>query len=81
LLKGESAIMDITFRARIVGGKLVVPEKHKRALAGKKVVRVTVSVAEEKRRSRKAYVDVLFSRPLVVSNFKPMTRDEIYAGR
>jgi hypothetical protein len=73
--------MNITFRARIVGGRLVVPQKHKEKLTGKKAVRVTISIETERRRSKKAYVDELFSKPLVVNNFKPMTRAEIYADR
>ena len=65
----------IEFQARIDNGSIAVPEEYRDRLKG--LVRVRVVHEEELTGSN--MVDELLTHPLTIQDFRPLTRDEIYA--
>jgi hypothetical protein len=65
----------IEFEAIINDGSIVVPEEYRNRLKGQVRVRI---VGEEKQSDGKL-IDELLAQPLTIADFRPLTRDEIYA--
>ncbi len=66
----------IEFNTNIKDGVIVIPEKYRRNL--KKNVRVILLSDEKIIKIKHDIIDNLLESPLIVNNFKPLTRDEIY---
>lgn len=65
----------IEFQARIDNGSIAVPEEYRDRLVGL----VRVRVVREEELSGSNMIDELLARPLTIPDFRPLTRDEIYA--
>jgi hypothetical protein len=66
---------SIEFQARIDNGSIAVPEEYRDRLKGL----VRVRVVREEELSGGNMIDELLTRPLTIPDFRPLTRDEIYA--
>ncbi|MBW1940326.1 MAG: hypothetical protein JRI28_02940 [Deltaproteobacteria bacterium] len=65
----------IEFKTKIKDGIIKIPEEYRRDL--KENVTVIV-LTEEKVKKTSDIIENLLDSPLKISDFKPMTRDEIY---
>ena len=68
-------MFNIEFHARIDNGAIEVPEKFRDRLKGL----VRVIVVSEAESSSGGMIDELLARPLQIPDFRPLTRNEIYA--
>jgi hypothetical protein len=68
-------MVAVEFEARIDNGSIAVPAEYRDQLKG--LVRVRVVRDEEL--SGDNMIDELLARPLTISDFRPLSRDEIYA--
>lgn len=66
----------IEFRATVKDGVIEIPREHLTRIAGK--VRVILFV-DEPPEPKTDFIDHLLAHPIVVSGFRPLTREEIYA--
>ncbi len=65
----------IEFEARIDNGSIPVPEEYRDRLKG--IVRVRI--VDKEAASEGSMIDELLAEPIVISDFRPLTRVEIYA--
>jgi len=65
----------IEFEARIDNGSIPVPEEYRDRLKG--IVRVRI--VDKEAASEGSMIDELLAEPIVISDFRPLTRAEIYA--
>lgn len=65
----------IEFEAVVDNGSIVVPEEYRDRLKG--LVRVRVVGGEKPLDGN--LIDELLAQPLTIADFRPLTRDEIYA--
>ncbi len=77
ILRGQLKMYAIEFQATVKNGTIKIPRKYeKRFLKRVKVI----LLAEETEQSATAnLIDQLLAKPLRIKNFKPLTREEIYA--
>ena len=68
-------MFTIEFQARIDNGAIEVPEKYRDLLKGS----VRVILVGEGESSPGNMIDELLARPLQIPDFRPLSRDEIYA--
>ena len=69
-------MVTVQFKTKIKNGVIQVPKKYQGKL--KDNVRVTLQV-ENKKGKTKNYLDTLLAHPVKVKNFRPMTREQVYA--
>lgn len=65
----------IEFEARVDNGSIAVPEEYRDRLKGL----VRVRVVREEEPPGVNLIDELLARPLTIPDFRPLSRDEIYA--
>jgi hypothetical protein len=71
--------MTITFKTRVhPDGMIAVPRKHRKRVVSKVV---TVTVAEATKARKQDIFDEWMEKSPFPADFKPLSRDEIYAGR
>ena len=68
-------MFTIEFQARIDNGAIELPEKYRDRLKGP----VRVILVGEGESSSGNMIDELLARPLQIPDFRPLSRDEIYA--
>jgi hypothetical protein len=68
-------MFTIEFQAKIDSGSIEVPEEYRDRLKGS----VRVILVGESRSSSSSLIDELLAHPLQIPDFRPLTRDEIYA--
>jgi hypothetical protein len=68
-------MFTIEFQARTDNGAIEVPEKYRDLLKGS----VRVILVGEGESSSGNMIDELLARPLQIPDFRPLSRDEIYA--
>jgi DNA-binding transcriptional regulator/RsmH inhibitor MraZ len=68
-------MFTIEFQAKIDNGAIEVPERFRDRLKGS----VRVIVFGEVESSTGSMIDELLARPLQIPDFRPLTRNEIYA--
>ena len=67
----------IEFQAQVKDGNIAIPEQYKDSIKGN----VRVILLAEDRTDNLDMVEYLLANPLNVSDFSPLTRDEIYERR
>ncbi|MCY3021482.1 MAG: hypothetical protein NTW87_20905 [Planctomycetota bacterium] len=71
--------MTVTFKTRVhPGGMIAIPKKLKKRIRSKVV---TVTVAEVTASRSRDIFDQWMKKSPFPADFKPLSRDEIYAGR
>ena len=65
----------VEFKTKIKDGIIIIPKKYRKIL--KKNVKVIV-LTEEKESQKPDIIDNMLDSPLKISDFKPMSRDDIY---
>ncbi|MEP7039592.1 MAG: hypothetical protein ABI891_14760 [Acidobacteriota bacterium] len=69
---------SIEFETEAENGNIEIPEKYRPQLKGKLQVVVSVKKAEKSEQEPDDIITELINNPLKVTDFKPLTRDEIY---
>lgn len=69
-------MVTVQFKTKIKNGVIQVPKKYQGKLRDD--VRVILKVENRKSRS-KNYLDALLARPVKVRDFRPISREQIYA--
>jgi hypothetical protein len=67
----------IEFKATVKNGVIEIPREYKEQF--KSLVRV-ILLADEPQTSVASLIDQLLANPLKISGFRPLTREEVYAG-
>lgn len=67
----------VEFRAKIKDGLIEIPDQYRKHLTHQ--VRVIV-LTEENLEAASTYIDQLLMTPTLIDDFRPLTRDEVYAG-
>lgn len=66
----------VEFQTTIKNGVIEIPVEYQRSL--KQSVRV-ILLAEDEAQPTKNFIDHLLAQPLQIKNFRPLTREEVYA--
>jgi len=69
-------MVTVQFKTKIKNGVIQIPKKYQGKL--KDNVRVTLQM-ENKKVKTKNFLDTLLAHPVKVKNFRPMTREQVYA--
>ena len=69
-------MVTVQFKTKIKNGVIQVPKKYQAKLHDN--VRVILKTESPKSKS-KNYLDKLIAHPVKVKNFRPMTREQLYA--
>lgn len=69
----------IEFQTKIKNGMIEIPEAYRQELLDFEMVEVTVKrVVKKKRISQTGIIARLIKNPILVENFKPLTREEAH---
>lgn len=68
----------IEFQAKVEDGVIIVPEQHRGEMIGQQV---RVIILTEDKPEPYDIITELINNPLQISDFKPLTRDEIYSDK
>ena len=69
-------MVTVQFKTKIKNGVILIPKKYQGKL--KDNVRVTLQI-ENRKVKTKNYLDTLLAHPVKVKNFRPLTREQVYA--
>jgi hypothetical protein len=69
-------MVTVQFKSKVKNGIIEIPRKYRRKIRDN--VRVILKTETRKVRS-KNYLDKLIAQPVKVKNFRPLTREQIYA--
>ena len=72
-------MIAIEFQTRIKNGRIEIPEEYRRRLleqGGDNAVRVIILTTEPE--ASADLIDDLLAHPIAISDFVPLTRDELY---
>ena len=70
----------VEFQAKVIDGKIVVPDQYKNSINGKvKVILLSQEVLNKTHPTN--LIENLLNNPIKLQNFAPLRRDEIYEQR
>lgn len=67
----------ITFTTSVKDGAIEIPEEYKQELESSGVVQVTI--VSKKKTAKTGIIAELIGNPIIIKDFKPLTRDEAHA--
>ncbi|MBW4550720.1 MAG: hypothetical protein KME35_06365 [Aphanocapsa sp. GSE-SYN-MK-11-07L] len=68
----------VGFQATVKNGVIEIPDQYQQELEAMEVVEVIVKKAEKQPKKISGFLKELIENPIMVKDFKPLTRDEIY---
>ncbi len=68
----------IEFQAKIKNGVIEIPNQYQQEIEAMEVVEVIVKKAERQPKKISGFLKELTENPIIVEDFKSLTRDEIY---
>lgn len=68
----------LEFQAIVRNGVIQIPDQYQQEIEAMEVVEVIVKKAEKQPKKISGFLKELIENPIIVKDFKPLTRDEIY---